>query len=60
MLATLRARVEALDGLRAGVTEEVLDERLAEPKRLSPRSGDGWTSSPRVSSRRLSAWPRET
>ena len=30
MLTTLRARVESLDGLRAGVTEEQLDERLAE------------------------------
>ena len=32
MLTALRARVEALDSLRAGVTEEVLDERLAEPQ----------------------------
>jgi chromosome segregation ATPase len=30
MLTTLRAQVESLDGLRAGVTEEQLDERLAE------------------------------
>ena len=30
MLTTLRSRVEALDGLRAGVTEEQLDERLTE------------------------------
>jgi len=30
MLTALRARVEALASLRAGVTEEVLDERLAE------------------------------
>ena len=30
MLTTLRGRVEALDGLRAGVAEEELDERLAE------------------------------
>src|SRR4249919_284536 len=30
MLTTLRSRVESLDGLRAGVTEDVLDERLAE------------------------------
>ena len=30
MLTTLRARVQSLDGLRAGVTEEQLDERLAE------------------------------
>jgi predicted nuclease with TOPRIM domain len=30
MLTTLRARVESLDGLRAGVTEDVLDERLME------------------------------
>ncbi|HUG65012.1 MAG TPA: hypothetical protein VMK83_07325 [Gaiellaceae bacterium] len=29
MLVTLRAQVEALTGLRAGVTEEQLDERLA-------------------------------
>jgi chromosome segregation ATPase len=28
MLTTLRSRVESLDGLRAGVTEEQLDERL--------------------------------
>ena len=59
MLTALRARVEALDSLRAGVTEEVLDERLAEPKRLSPRSGDGWTSSPRVSSRRTAGLAAE-
>jgi DNA repair exonuclease SbcCD ATPase subunit len=30
MLTTLRSRVESLDGLRAGVTEDELDERLAE------------------------------
>lgn len=30
MLTTLRAQVESLDGLRPGVTEEHLDERLAE------------------------------
>ncbi len=30
MLTTLRARVEALSGIRAGVTEEELDARLAE------------------------------
>ena len=30
MLTTLRAQVESLDGLRAGVSEEQLDERLAE------------------------------
>jgi chromosome segregation ATPase len=30
MLTTLRARVESLDGLRAGVSEEQLDERLAQ------------------------------
>jgi chromosome segregation ATPase len=30
MLTTLRAQVESLDGLRPGVTEEQLDERLAE------------------------------
>ena len=30
MLTTLRGRVESLDGLRAGVSEEQLDERLAE------------------------------
>jgi chromosome segregation ATPase len=30
MLTRLRAQVESLDGLRAGVTEEQLDERLAE------------------------------
>jgi chromosome segregation ATPase len=30
MLTTLRSRVEALDGLRAGVTAAELDERLAE------------------------------
>jgi DNA repair exonuclease SbcCD ATPase subunit len=30
MLTTLRTRVESLDGLRAGVTEEDLDERLTE------------------------------
>jgi chromosome segregation ATPase len=30
MLTTLRGQVESLDGLRAGVTEEQLDERLAE------------------------------
>ena len=32
MLATLRTRVEALDGLRAGVTAEQLDERLSATK----------------------------
>jgi chromosome segregation ATPase len=30
MLTTLRTRVESLDGLRAGVTEDELDERLTE------------------------------
>jgi chromosome segregation ATPase len=30
MLTTLRARVESLDGLRTGVSEEQLDERLGE------------------------------
>jgi chromosome segregation ATPase len=30
MLTTLRGQVESLDGLRSGVTEERLDERLAE------------------------------
>ena len=30
MLTTLRTRVESLDGLRAGVTEDDLDERLTE------------------------------
>jgi chromosome segregation ATPase len=30
MLTTLRGQVESLDGLRGGVTEEQLDERLAE------------------------------
>ena len=30
MLTTLRSQVESLDGLRSGVTEERLDERLAE------------------------------
>lgn len=30
MLAMLRTRVESLDALRAGVTEEVLDQRLSE------------------------------
>jgi chromosome segregation ATPase len=32
MLTTLRTRVESLDGLRAGVTEDELDERLTETK----------------------------
>jgi chromosome segregation ATPase len=30
MLTTLRSRVESLDGLRSGVTEEELDERLSQ------------------------------
>jgi chromosome segregation ATPase len=37
MLATLRSRVEALGGLRSGVSEEQLDERFAETDRALAR-----------------------
>jgi chromosome segregation ATPase len=37
MLTTLRARVESLDGLRAGVTEDELDERLTETNHMLSR-----------------------
>jgi DNA repair exonuclease SbcCD ATPase subunit len=37
MLTTLRARVESLDGLRAGVTEDELEERLTETNDMLSR-----------------------
>ena len=47
MLTTLRGQVESLDGLRPGVTEEQLDERLAETSAaldVLARRIDGLTS----------------
>ncbi len=37
MLTTLRAHVDSLDGLRGGITEEQLEERLAETEGTSSR-----------------------
>ena len=57
MLTMLRTRVESLDGLRSGVTQEALDDRLAETDealaRLSAacraRSTRAWSPRPRPS-----------